>query len=312
MARFLPLILLALIPVAILAVLAWAVATDRSLDLPQFGRGYVLRVELPASDEGVPLPEIAGRGSGAEDSDLPLVVIDAGHGGHDPGASSEGLQEKDLVLRLARALRDRLVEQGDVRVALTRDEDRYLLHAERYEIARRLGADLFVSIHADSAGEASEVAGASIYTLSESASSEAAARFAERENRSDRINGQEIAGQSDAVNTILVELSQRRTQGESAEFASLIQREGEGTIRFHPQPRRSAALKVLRAPDVPSVLYESGFITNSDEAQRLSSPEGRARFAEVMARAIRIYFVRQREDLLEQPPVTSENASEEG
>ncbi len=312
MARFLPLILLALIPVAILAVLAWAVATDRSLDLPQFGRGYVLRVELPASDEGVPLPEIAGRGSGAEDSDLPLVVIDAGHGGHDPGASSEGLQEKDLVLRLARALRDRLVEQGDVRVALTRDEDRYLLHAERYEIARRLGADLFVSIHADSAGEASEVAGASIYTLSESASSEAAARFAERENRSDRINGQEIAGQSDAVNTILVELSQRRTQGESAEFASLIQREGEGTIRFHPQPRRSAALKVLRAPDVPSVLYESGFITNSDEAQRLSSPEGRARFAEVMARAIRIYFIRQREDLLEQPPVTSENASEEG
>lgn len=312
MARFLPLILLALIPVAILAVLAWAVATDRSLDLPQFGRGYVLRVELPAPDEGVPLPEIAGRGSGAEDSDLPLVVIDAGHGGHDPGASSEGLQEKDLVLRLARALRDRLVEQGDVRVALTRDEDRYLLHAERYEIARRLGADLFVSIHADSAGEASEVAGASIYTLSESASSEAAARFAERENRSDRINGQEIAGQSDAVNTILVELSQRRTQGESAEFASLIQREGEGTIRFHPQPRRSAALKVLRAPDVPSVLYESGFITNSDEAQRLSSPEGRARFAEVMARAIRIYFVRQREDLLEQPPVTSENASEEG
>ncbi|WP_454596895.1 N-acetylmuramoyl-L-alanine amidase family protein [Qipengyuania sp. SM2507] len=312
MARFLPLILLALIPVAILAALAWAVATDRSLDLPQFGRGYVLRVELPAPDEGVPLPEIAGQGSGAEDSVLPLVVIDAGHGGHDPGASSEGLQEKDLVLRLARALRDRLVEQGDVRVALTRDEDRYLLHAERYEIARRLGADLFVSIHADSAGEASEVAGASIYTLSESASSEAAARFAERENRSDRINGQEIAGQSDAVNTILVELSQRRTQGESAEFASLIQREGEGAIRFHPQPRRSAALKVLRAPDVPSVLYESGFITNSDEAQRLSSPEGRARFAEVMARAIRIYFIRQREDLLEQPPVTSENASEEG
>ncbi len=313
MARILPLILLALFPVAILAVLAWAVATDRSLDLPQIGRGYVLRVELPASSEGVPLPEIAGEGpgTGAAD-DRPLVVIDAGHGGHDPGASGQGLQEKDLVLRLARVLRDRLVEQGDVRVALTRDEDRYLLHAERYEIARRLGADLFLSIHADSAGEVSEVAGASIYTLSEEASSEAAARFAERENRSDRINGQEIAGQSDAVNTILVELSQRRTQAESDEFASLIQREGEGTIRYHTQPRRSAALKVLRAPDVPSVLYESGFITNSDEARRLGSPEGRSRFAEVMARAIRIYFIRQREDLLEQPPVANGTDSEEG
>lgn len=312
MARILPLILLVLVPVAVLAALGWAVIADRSFDLPHFGRGYVLRVELPASDDGVPLPEIAGQGSGGNDGDLPLVVIDAGHGGHDPGASSEGLQEKDLVLHLARALRDRLLEQGGVRVALTRDEDRYLLHSERYEIARRLGADLFLSIHADSAGEASEVAGASIYTLSEDASSEAAARYAERENRSDRINGQDISGQSDAVNTILVELSQRRTQAQSAEFASLIQREGEGTIRFHPQPRRSAALKVLRAPDIPSVLYESGFITNSAEAQRLASPEGRARFAEVMARAIRIYFIRQREDLLEQPPVTSQAVRQEG
>lgn len=312
MARFLLPVLLTLIPAALLAVILWAFATGSSLDLPQAGRGYLVRVELPSADRGIPLPQIAGRASGEDDSSLPLVVIDPGHGGHDPGASNEGLQEKDLVLRLARALRERLLEQGDVRVALTRDEDRYLLHAERYEIARRLGADLFVSIHADSAGEASEVAGASIYTLSESASSQAAARFAERENRSDRINGQDIAGQSDIVNTILVELSQRRTQAESAEFASLIEREGEGTIRFHPQPRRSAALKVLRAPDVPSVLYESGFISNSDEAQRLASPAGRARFAEAMARAIRIYFIRQREDLLEQPSPAAEAASTEG
>ena len=144
--------------------------------------------------------------------------------------------------------------------------------------------------------------GASIYTLSTQASSEAAARFAERENRADRINGQDIAGQSDVVNTILVELSQRRTQAESRQFADLIQREAEGTIRFHPQPRRSAALKVLRAPDVPSVLFESGFITNEEEAARLASPAGRKRFAETLARAIRIYFVRQRDDLLGEGP----------
>ena len=111
----------------------------------------------------------------------------------------------------------------------------------------------------------------------------------------DRLNGVDVGGHSDAVSTILVELSQRRTQDQSDAFARLIRREGEGAIRFHPQPRRSAALKVLRAPDVPSVLFESGFITNEDDAARLASAEGQARFAEVMARAIRVYFARQQE-----------------
>lgn len=271
----------------VIAAVAALIMMGNRLPLPAFGRDYVLRVELPQAGSAE-LPVIAGAGQG----ERPLVVIDAGHGGHDPGASSPGLREKDLVLSLARALRDELVADGIARVAMTRDSDRYLLHAERYEIARRLGADLFISIHADSAGEATEVAGASIYTLSNEASSEAAARFAERENQADRINGQDIANQNDAVSTILVELSQRRTQEESNELAGLIEREGRGTIRFHPQTRRSAALKVLRAPDVPSVLYESGFITNRAEAERLASPQGREDFAEVLARAIRIYFAR--------------------
>ena len=249
-----------------------------------------MRVTLLPAVDGPELPQVEG------DEALPLVVIDAGHGGHDPGASGQGLVEKQLVLTLARALRDELEEQGDVRVALTRDDDRYLLHSERFEIARRLEASLFISIHADSAGDASDVAGASIYTLSNEASSDAAARFAERENASDRLNGIELGEQSDSVSNILVELSQRRTQEQSAELSRLILREGEELgLRFHPQPRRSAALKVLRAPDVPSVLFESGFITNADEAARLSSSEGRRRFAETMARAIRIYFARQQE-----------------
>jgi N-acetylmuramoyl-L-alanine amidase len=222
-------------------------------------------------------------------------VIDAGHGGHDPGAAGQGYREKTIVLDLARALRDELEKGGGVRVALTRDEDRYLVHAERVDIARKLGADLFISIHADSAGDAADVTGASIYTLSNQASSQAAARFAERENASDRLNGVDVGGESDAVSTILVELSQRRTQEKSDELARLILREADGVIDFHPQARRSAALKVLRAPDVPSILFESGFITNEEDAQRLASPEGRSRFAEVMARAIRIYFARQQE-----------------
>ncbi len=278
------LMLLVLLPLALVVAL---VATAQRIPVPTIGRAYVVRVTLPEADAPAALPQVAGKAG------LPLVVIDAGHGGHDPGASGQGYREKAIVLGLARALRDELEREGKVRVALTRDDDRYLVHAERVGIARRLDADLFLSIHADSAGDAEQVTGASTYTLSNKASSEAAARFAERENAADRLNGIDIGGQSDVVSTILVELSQRRTQEQSAEFARLIRREGEGTIRFHPQAERAAALKVLRAPDVPSVLFESGYITNEAEAQRLASPAGRARFAKVMARAIRIYFARQ-------------------
>ncbi|MDN3645294.1 N-acetylmuramoyl-L-alanine amidase [Pontixanthobacter aestiaquae] len=264
-------------------------ALGLSIPVPHLGRDYVIRLALPEAGQPVDLPEILGP----EDRSRPLVVIDAGHGGHDPGASGGGFREKDLVLGLAKALRDQLVEEGGIRVALTRDDDTFLVLEERPEIARRLDADLFISIHADSSGEISTVSGASIYTLSNEASSEAAARFAERENEASALNGAVIAGQSEDVSNILVELSQRRVQQHSAEFASLITREGNGVLKFHPQRRRSAALGVLRAPDVPAVLYESGFITNPSDAARLASEEGRQQFAEVMARAIRIYFARQ-------------------
>lgn len=253
------------------------------------GRDYVVRLALPEAGQPVDLPRVYGPSNRAR----PLVVIDAGHGGKDPGASVEGYREKDIALGLALALRDQLVGEGGIRVALTREDDRFLVLEERPEIARRMGADLFVSIHADAEGDGSEASGASIYTLSSTASSEAAARFAERENNADRLNGVRIAGQSEQVSAILVELSQRRVQEESMEFADLILREGEGVLVFHPRPRRSAALAVLRAPDVPAVLYESGFITNPEDARRLAAPEGRERFANVMARAIRVYFARQ-------------------
>ena len=253
------------------------------------GRGYVLHLQLPDLAGEVPLPGIYGP----DDVTRPLVVIDAGHGGRDPGAVGHGLREKDVTLGLALALKDALLKQGGIRVALTREDDRLLALAERPEIARRMGADLFVSIHADSAGEESPVSGASVYTLSTKASSAAAARFARRENDADRLNGLSIEGQSQAVSAILIDLSQRRAQQESAEFAGLILREGEGRLEFHPGPRRSADLVVLRSPDMPSVLFESGFITNQKEAERLTSSQGKAQFAEVMARAIAIYFARQ-------------------
>lgn len=260
-----------------------------TIKVPVLGRDYVIRFELPRAGERVGLPEILGP----DDPSRPLVVIDAGHGGHDPGAVGEGLREKTVALGHAQSLRDELLREGGIRVALTRSGDTFLALEERAEIARQLDADLFLSIHADSAGDQNEVEGASVYTLSDTASSEAAERFAARENSADTVNGVTLAGRSEAVSSILVDLAQRRTSGQSAEFARLILREGAGTLRFHPQARRSASLVVLRAPDVPSVLYESGFVTNPEDAARLASPEGRKRFAEVMARAIRIYFARE-------------------
>ncbi|MEP2235005.1 MAG: N-acetylmuramoyl-L-alanine amidase [Alteripontixanthobacter sp.] len=274
-----------------LAPVVLIIALAALVPVPELGRGYVLRLILPDAGAQVDLPEIYGP----QDNSRPLVIIDAGHGGKDPGASGEGLREKDVVLGLAKALRDELVEQGGIRVALTREDDRFLVLQERPEIARRMNADLFVSIHADSAGEEIGVSGASIYTLSSEASSEAAARFAERENNADRLNGVRIEGQSQQVSDILVELSQRRTQQGASELASLITREGRGTLAFHPQARRSAELAVLRAPDVPAVLYEAGYITNPDDAERLLSEEGRGDFASVMARSIRIFLARQTE-----------------
>jgi N-acetylmuramoyl-L-alanine amidase len=260
-----------------------------TIPVPALGRDYVIRVVLPDPDRPIGLPPVAGP----SDPSRPLVVIDAGHGGHDPGALGLDFREKTLALGLALALRDELVREGGIRVALTRSDDRFLALDERVDIARKLGADLFLSIHADSAGEKDQVTGASVYTLSSKASSEAAARVAARENSADSVNGVKLAGRSDAVANILVDLAQRRTSEQSAAFVNLIVREGEGVLKFHPDPHRSADFVVLRAPDVPSALYESGFISNPADAARLMSPEGRKRFATVMARAIRIYFARQ-------------------
>ncbi len=276
-----------LAPVAILGALYVA---GISLPVPHLGRDYVVRLLLPDADAPVDLPTILGP----QDRSRPLVVIDAGHGGRDPGASANGFEEKTVVLGLAAALRDELLAGGGIRVAMTRSEDTFLRLTDRPEMARRLEADLLISIHADSSGEVSGVRGASIYTLSPEASSEAAARFAERENRVGPLNGLVVGGANSKVNDILVELSQRRVQENSAEFARLVIREGGGVLKFHPQARRSAALAVLRAPDVPAVLFESGYITDLDDAERLTSADGRAQFSTSMSRAIRIYFARQR------------------
>jgi N-acetylmuramoyl-L-alanine amidase len=282
---------IALVFLAPILVLAGFYALGKAIPIPYLGREYVIRFTLPEPGRALDLPPIEGP----DDPERPLVVIDAGHGGHDPGATGGRYQEKNLVLGLAQNLRDELLAGGGIRVAMTRDDDRFLSLGERVTMTRALGADLFVSIHADSAGERGEVSGASIYTLSNQASSEAAARFAERENRADIVNGILLSDQSENVNAILVELSQRRTSDISSEFVDLILREGEGQYSFHVQPKRAAALAVLRAPDVPSILFEAGFITNARDARRLASAEGQQSFAGIIGRAIRIHFARNSE-----------------
>jgi len=285
--RALPLTLLLLAPVAIFAAM---VAVDRLGGGHRSGRDYVIRLALPPSGGEIGLPRIQGP----LDASRPLVVIDAGHGGHDPGAGAGAIREKAVTLALAESLRDRLLAQGGVRVALTREGDRFLLLPERAGIARRLKADLFISIHADSADNP-EASGATVYTLSGVGSSEAAGRLAAAENRADTINGVQLTGQSDAVSAILVDLAQRETAARSEEFAHLVLREGEGRLRFRERGLQSAAFVVLKSADLPSVLFEAGYISNAVDAAELSSPQGQAAFAEVTARAIRVYFARRME-----------------
>lgn len=274
-----------LAPVAVLAAM---VAADRWFGGPGRGYDYVITVDLPQGDASLGLPKIEGP----MDASRPLVVIDAGHGGKDPGAGAGKIKEKALTLMLAQALRDELLRAGGVRVALTRSDDRYLVLAERSAIARRLGAHLFISIHADSTSAESGASGATVYTLSAKGSNEAAEKIAARENAADVVNGVKVADQSDTVSAILVDLSQRETQARSEAFANLVVREGRGRLPFREGAAQSAAFAVLKSPDLPSVLFESGYINNQDDAGRLLSPEGRRTFAEVTAQAIRIYFAR--------------------
>ena len=214
------------------------------------------------STVGKGLPKIAGPA----DARLPLVVIDAGHGGHDPGAISPhgGKREKDVTLAIAQAVRFELLKTGRVRVALTRDSDKFLVLQDRYGIARRMKADLFISIHADAA-ENGEASGATVYTLSEVASDREAQRLASRENKSDIINGVNLGGADANVSSILIDLTQRETMNVSAEFARLLTREARPNMRLRSNSHRFASFIVLKAPDTPSVLFEAGYLTNEDD-----------------------------------------------
>lgn len=275
---------------------ARAAAEGRMRFLPPFNYGsgitpavYRVSTPVPLASRKLSLPRVYG-----DDDSRPLVVIDAGHGGVDPGAISpdSGLREKDVTLKIARAIRDDLIASGRVRVALTREDDKYLILQERYGIARKLKADLFISIHCDSVGGGS-ASGASVYTLSEVASDKESARLAARENKADIIQGVNLASTSVDISSILIDLTQRETMNSSANFARLLGREAKQLMPIKANFHRMASLVVLKAPDMPSILFETGYISNPIDAAFIDSREGRAAIAQSIRRAVDVHFARR-------------------
>jgi N-acetylmuramoyl-L-alanine amidase len=251
---------------------------------PSSRHPYSEAIRLPKRAPAAALPRVYG------DPSRPLVVIDAGHGGHDPGAiGAGGRREKDLTLAAALAIRDALLASGRVRVALTREDDHFLVLQERYGLARKLGADLFISVHCDSAGSA-DASGATVYTLSEVASDKEAARLAARENKADIIAGVDLGSQNPDISSILIDLTQRETMNLSASFARLLGREAQPLIPIKANYHRMASLMVLKAPDMPSVLFETGYISNASDAEFIGSADGRRRIAQTVRKAVEIHF----------------------
>lgn len=284
----------------------------------QQGRSHMLTVSLRSakshSDSGLAAvvpPATTGRyaatgwtapppprrppGDVRSDSLLPVrkvVALDPGHGGHDPGAMTpSGLMEKSITLATARELRRELEAIGGYRVILTRNRDTFIALRDRIAIARQAGADVMVSIHANKLDNPS-IRGLSVYTLSENASDAEAAALAESENKADVISHLDLRGATPEVTNILIDLAQRETMNSSSRLASLVVdrvgRDGPLLVR----PHRFAGFAVLKAPDVPSILVELGFISNKEDATSLASANGRRKLVRALARGIDAYFAR--------------------
>ncbi len=227
-------------------------------------------------------------------SQKPLVIIDPGHGGQDPGArAANGSYEKTIVLAVAMELKKQLLDSGQYRVQMTRDTDVFIPLKERVKFARRNGGDLFISLHADSMSN-STVSGASVYTLSDTASDKEAEKLAERENKSDAIAGVNLAGQDNDVANILIDLASRDTMNQSRYLANTVvtTMPGKGVEMLARKPHRSAGFAVLKAMDIPSILVEMGYLTNMSEANKLSTKEYRTQIARGLKASIDAYFTK--------------------
>ena len=257
----------------------------------------------PAVEIAVKPPQIAVRDAApveriiapvrVRSSYRPLVVIDPGHGGHDSGAISvlDEQREKDVVLAIGLKLRRELEEAG-YRVAMTRSDDTFIPLPDRVRFAKSAKGALFISIHADSA-PGSGAKGASVYTLSEVASDKEAARLAAKENKAGMLPGVDLSDASPDVANILLDLAQRETMNVSAEFATTLQRELRDDVPFKTDGHRFAGFVVLKAADVPSVLFETGYLSSMDDSKRLFSDAGQKTLAKGIRQAVDAHFERR-------------------
>lgn len=239
-------------------------------------RSGQLTVALPDAVSDVRLTEASAPGR-------PIVLIDPGHGGRDPGAPavSGATSEKQLTLTMARELRDLLAQRGRVRVALTRDDDRYLTLDQRADLAGRIGASLYLSLHMDSAPNPL-ARGATVYSLSDVASDAEAARFARVENSA----GAATQAMDGSVEAMLSDLIFREQMTASADLAMRLVRKASGRVLLRPEPHRFAAFHVLRRAQVPAVLFEAGYVSNADDEVSLMSADGRKPIVAALADAI--------------------------
>jgi len=239
-------------------------------------RAGALTVALPQAVSDIAISQARAPGR-------PIVLIDPGHGGRDPGAPavSGSTSEKLLTLAMARELRDLLAKRGRVRVALTRDDDRYLTLDQRAALAGRIGASLYLSLHMDSAPNPL-ARGATVYSLSDVASDAEAARLAGRENAA----GAPGPANDGSVQAMLADLALREQMTASAELATRLVRKAQGRVLLRPEPHRFALFHVLKQAEVPAVLFEAGYVSNADDEVGLTTPEGRAKTVAALADAI--------------------------
>ena len=266
------------------------------LDLVAVSREAFLRAEAVDNQLHRASARTSDKPSERADRDgdpRPIIVLDPGHGGIDSGthARGSGEAEKALVLDFALMLRDKLEKSGKYRVMMTRSDDSFVPLVDRVRFARSRNAQLFISIHCDALARGEgEAEGATIYTLSDHASDSEAAKLAEAENRADVISGVDLSAEPDDVAGILIDLAQRETRKDSAEFAKAVVAALRNAARLHKNPLKSAGFKVLKAPDVPSVLIELGYVSNRKDLKELTSQTWRAHVGDAIVQAVNAYF----------------------
>jgi N-acetylmuramoyl-L-alanine amidase len=247
----------------------------------------LLAAQAAANDAQAAVPS---TDSADKNASLPLIVIDPGHGGVDSGAIVNGLVEKDIVFDFAKTLAGKLAASGHYKVVMTRNSDVFLSLGERVHIAQDSGAALFVSIHADTIYGAASVSGATVYTVSDHATDAEAARTAEKENQADAVAGVTANDEKNGVSDILADLTRQETRAYSHVFARTLVNYWKVAGRLNKNPERAAGFRVLKAPDVPSVLIELGYLSNAKDAASLVSPQWRDATSTRLAAAIDAFF----------------------